>query len=79
MPRKTKNRRALSFALFPPELVNKMPRRPGQPGLRVNDLLVAIDGLPLWWHACQHDLVEDEALRGAELKLGSGGALLALV
>eukprot|EP00913_Durusdinium_trenchii_P028599 g26822.t1 len=28
--------------------------------LRVNDLLVAIDGLPLWWHACQHDLVEDE-------------------
>ncbi|CAK9021617.1 Transcription factor bHLH140 (Basic helix-loop-helix protein 140) (AtbHLH140) (bHLH 140) (Transcription factor EN 122) (bHLH transcription factor bHLH140) [Durusdinium trenchii] len=40
--------------------VCEIMERPGQPGLRVNDLLVAIDGLPLWWHACQHDLVEDE-------------------
>lgn len=31
---------------------------PGQPGLRLGDVIVAIDGLPLWWHACQRDQVE---------------------
>lgn len=31
---------------------------PGQPGLRLGDIIVAIDGLPLWWHACQGDQVE---------------------
>ena len=31
---------------------------PGQPGLRVGDILVAIDGLPLWWKVCQRDKIE---------------------
>ena len=28
---------------------------PGQPGLRTDDIIVAVDGLPLWWSACEHD------------------------
>eukprot|EP00439_Symbiodinium_sp_Y106_P086651 s121_g34.t3 len=28
---------------------------PGQPGLCTEDIIVAVDGLPLWWSACEHD------------------------
>ncbi|CAJ1440009.1 unnamed protein product [Effrenium voratum] len=33
---------------------------PGQPGLHVGDTIVAVDGLPLWSHACAHDERREE-------------------
>ena len=34
---------------------------PGQPGLRTEDVIVAVDGLPLWWSACEHDAKEADS------------------
>eukprot|EP00931_Biecheleriopsis_adriatica_P056724 TRINITY_DN33632_c0_g1_i1.p1 TRINITY_DN33632_c0_g1~~TRINITY_DN33632_c0_g1_i1.p1 ORF type:complete len:1533 (-),score=326.19 TRINITY_DN33632_c0_g1_i1:27-4625(-) len=39
--------------------VDEIMSFPGQPGLRTGDIIVAADGLPLWWIACEFDELEE--------------------
>ncbi|CAE8629243.1 unnamed protein product [Polarella glacialis] len=44
---------------------------PGQPGLRAFDVLLAVDGLPLWWAACQRDVCPPEDQDAQSARFGA--------